>query len=96
MPKPGYERAAARTVAGVGGNPLSMSEQNAARAPRISIGPGETMVFGLIIAFVGGAILASDGGAVGAIVITIGATMAQVGIITTAIEWALKRTSTLK
>ncbi len=68
-----------------------MSQQNMPRAPRISLGPGEIMVFGLIIVFIGGMIMTDDG-AFGAIIIAIGATMTQVGIIATAVEWAIKRT----
>jgi hypothetical protein len=68
-----------------------MTEQSAARAPRASIGPGWTMVIGMFVAFIGGMILTDDA-AWGALILAIGAVLTQVGIIATAVEWAIRRT----
>lgn len=91
MPKAGYERAAARTVAGVAIHPDLMSQQNAARTRRTFIEPNGAIVLGLIIAFIGGMVM-TDEAAMGALILAIGAVMAQVGIIATAVEWAIRRT----
>lgn len=76
---------------GVAIHPDRMSEQIPARTRRPILEPNGAIVVGLIVAFIG-AIIMTDEAAIGAFVLAIGAVLAQVGIIATAVEWAILRT----
>lgn len=91
VPKAGYRRSVARTVAGVAIHPDLMSQQNAARTRRTFIEPNGAIVLGFITAVIGGMVM-TDETAIGVLILAIGATVTQVGIIATAVEWAIRRT----